>query len=219
MYFCCRCLGLEVAQQSDVLCVSAILASKWCPSAGLYDLLMVSWSRSGGIASRCTMYCRCLVLSCCRAAQARRFTNCCMCLSGILVSDSSPSTKMSDLLPVSWSRQDSLALICNLLTVFWFRSGAPALTCTIYFLWCQHEDEQFRVGVLVCCRYLLTVFLFRSGASALRCMICCRFVSNWYPQHEDVRFLACVLVYCRCLGLEVGAEARFVGAMPQHSDV
>ena len=118
------------------------------------------------------------------------------------------------------------------LTAFWSRSGAPALTCTICCLWCQHEDVRFRVGVLVCCRYLCLEKVPQHSYSHFVDGV---FVSKWcfsiemydllplcvelVPQHEDVRFLVCVLVYCRCLGLEVGAEARFVGAMPQHSDV
>ena len=58
---CCRCLDLEVApQQKDVRFVAGVLVSKWCPSTKMYDLLPVSWSRSGTPALRCTFCCRCL---------------------------------------------------------------------------------------------------------------------------------------------------------------
>ena len=45
---CCRCLGLEAGSGCyDVQLVAGILGSKRGPSAKMYDLLPVSWARSG----------------------------------------------------------------------------------------------------------------------------------------------------------------------------
>ena len=134
----CRCLGLEVVPNTkNIRFVDGVLVSK-CPSTKMYDLLMVSWSRSGGTALRCMFCCWCRGLE---GGAPVRF------VAGVLVSKWCPSTKMHDLLPVSWSR-----------------SGAPAQSFTI------------------CCRCL--------GLEMV-------------PQHEDVRCVVGVLVSCRCLGLEV----------------
>ena len=52
---CCRCLGLEVVPQHlDVLFVVGVLVSKLCPSIQMYDVLPVSWPRSGAPARGCT---------------------------------------------------------------------------------------------------------------------------------------------------------------------
>ena len=101
---------------------------------------------------------------------------------------------------VSWSRILAPALRCKIccrylgleqipqhsyticLTAFWSRSGAPALTCTICCLWCQHEDVRFRVGVLVCCRYL--------------CL-------EKVPQHSYSQFVDGVFVSKWCFSIEM----------------
>ena len=129
-----------VPQHSDVQFVAGVLISKWCPSTKMYDLLMVSGSRSGGPALRCTFCCRCLR----SRAPALRCTICCRCLglevvpqhedvrfvAGVLVSKWCPSTKMYDLLPGSWSRRGAPTLRCTF-CCWCLRSGAPARRCTI----------------------------------------------------------------------------------------
>ena len=96
---CCRCLGFEVVpQHEDVRFVAGVLVSKWCPSTEMYDLLPVSWSRSGALALRCTMRCQCLGLE----------------VVPVLVSKWCPSSKMYDLLPVSWSRSGAPTLRCTI---------------------------------------------------------------------------------------------------------
>ena len=102
---CCRCLGFEVGYRTK-----------------MYDLLPVSWSRSSAPALRCMICCRCLDLEVvpphsdvrCVAGVLVSKHNYVRFVAGVLVSKWCPSTKMYDLLPVSWSR-----------------SGAPALRCTI----------------------------------------------------------------------------------------
>ena len=116
--FCCRCElfvpgVLEVVPPyEDVRSVTGILVLMWYPRTKMYDfdLLPGSWSRSGALAQRWTMRYRCLDLEVLGVPQHKhvRF------VAGILVSKWCPSTKMYNLLPVSWSR-----------------SGAPAPRCTI----------------------------------------------------------------------------------------
>ena len=60
---CCRCLGLEGGFKcEDVRFVSNVLGSKRGPDAKMYDLLPVSWARSGARMLRRTICCRCLGL-------------------------------------------------------------------------------------------------------------------------------------------------------------
>ena len=156
----------------------------------MYDLLPVSWSRSGAPALRCTICCRCLRLEVVPQHKDVRFVD------GILVSKSWPSTKMYVLLPVS-SKWCPSTKMKYLLLVSWSRSGAPALRCTIC-CWClgfevvpQHEDARFVAGILVSkwCPStkmydLLPVSWSRSGTPARRCMICCRCLGlEVVPQH------------------------------------
>ena len=55
----------------------------------------------------------------------------------------------------------------------------------------------------------------RSGAPTQRCTICCRCLGfEVVAQHEDVRFLAGVLVCCRCLGLEVVPSTNMYNLLP-----
>ena len=70
---CCRGLGLEPPTQRCTIC-SGILVSNCCPSTKMYDLLpvrwsrstrmhdflIVSWSRIGAPALRCSICCPCL---------------------------------------------------------------------------------------------------------------------------------------------------------------
>ena len=153
--------------------VAGVLVSKWCPRTKMYDALPVSWSRSGAPAQTCTMRCRCLGLEVVPQHKHVRF------VAGVLVSKWCPSTKMYDLLPVSWSR-----------------SGAPALRCAICCRCLglevvpQHKDVRFVDGVLVSkcpstkMYVLLPVSWSRSGAPARRCTICCRCLGlEVVPQH------------------------------------
>ena len=144
-------------------------------------------------------------------------------VAGVLVSKWCPSTKIYDLLPVSWSRSPSTKMY-DLLTVSWSRSGAPELRCTIC-CWCrglevvpQHEDVRFVDGVLVSkwCPItkiydLLPVSWFRSGAPARGCTICCRCLGllpvSW--SRSGAPALRCTM-FCRYLGVEV---------VPQHKHV
>ena len=160
---CCRCLGLEVvAQHKHVRFVAGVLVSKWCPITKIYNLLPVSWSRSGAPALRCTICCRCPGLEVVPQHKDVRFAD------GVLVSTWWPNTKMYDLLPVSWSVAGVLVSkwcpspnMYDLLPVSWSRSDAPELRC-IFF----------------------SVSLTRSGAPALRCTICCRCLGlEVVPQH------------------------------------
>ena len=60
---CCRCLGLEAGSEyEDVRLVAGALVSKRGPNASKYDLLPVSWARSGVRKLRYTICCRCLGL-------------------------------------------------------------------------------------------------------------------------------------------------------------
>ena len=71
---CCWCLGLEAASEcKDAQVVAGVLGSKRGPNAGvlgskrgpnakMYDLLPVSWARSGVRVLRFTICCRCLGL-------------------------------------------------------------------------------------------------------------------------------------------------------------
>ena len=127
-----------VPQHKHVRFVAGVLVSKWCPSTKIYDLLPVSWSRSGGPALRCTI---------CLGVEVVPLTK--MYVSLLVSSKWCPSTKMYVLLPVS-SKWCPSTKMYDLLMVSWSRSGGPALRCTL------------------CCRCL------RSGAPALRCTICCR---------------------------------------------
>ena len=115
-----RCVGLEVVpQHKDKRFVAGVLVSKWCPSTKINDLLPVSWSRSGAPAQKCTICCWCLGLKVVRPAL--RFRNYCRCLgllpqhkdvrfvSGVLISKWCPSTKMYDLMLVSWFGSDAPA--------------------------------------------------------------------------------------------------------------
>ena len=53
---CCRFFGLEVVHQRlDVRFVTVALVSKWCPSAKMYDVLPLLWSRSGAPVLRSTV--------------------------------------------------------------------------------------------------------------------------------------------------------------------
>ena len=154
----------------------------------MYDLLPVSWSRSGAPALRCTICCWCLR----SGAPALRCMICCLCLGLEVV----PSTKMYDLLLVSWSRSPSTKM-CRLLPVSWSRSGAPALRYTMRFRCLglevvpQHKHVRFVAGNLVSKWHpstkmydLLPVSWSRSGAPALRCTICCRCLGlEVVPQH------------------------------------
>ena len=109
--FGCLCLAV-VPQHSDIRFVAGVL--EVVPQHEDARFLPVSWSRSGAPAQRCTICCRCLGLEVVRQHEDVRF------VAGVLVScrclglEGCPSTKMYDVLPVSWSR-----------------SGAPALRCTI----------------------------------------------------------------------------------------
>ena len=97
-------------------------------------------------------------------------------VASILVSKWYPSTKMYDMLPVSWSVAGVLVSkwcpstrMYDLLPVSWSRSDAPELR--------------------------FSVSLSRRGAPAVRYTICCRCLGfEVVPQHEDVRFVAGVLV-------------------------
>ena len=41
---CCRCFGLEVVPRyEDIRFVAVVVASKWCPNAEMYDLLLLLW--------------------------------------------------------------------------------------------------------------------------------------------------------------------------------
>ena len=61
--FYCRSLGLEAGCEcQDVQVGGGVLGSKWGPNAKMYDLLPVSWARSGVRMLRCTICCRCLGL-------------------------------------------------------------------------------------------------------------------------------------------------------------
>ena len=160
------------------------------------DLLPVSWFRSG------TICCRCLGLEVVPQHYDVRF------VAGVLVSKWCPSTKMHELLPVSWSRSRAPAQKCvskwwpitkmnDLSPVSWSRSGAPALRCTICCRCLglevvpQHSDVRFVVGVLVSkwcpstkMYVLLPVSWSRSGAPALKCTFCCRRLGvEVVPQH------------------------------------
>ena len=139
------------------------VSSKWCSSTKMYDLLLVSWFRSGAPARRCTICCRCLGLEVVPQHKDVRF------VAGVLISKWYPSAKMYDLLPVSWSVTGVLVskwcpstTMYVLLPVSWSRSGAPVYD-------------------------LLPVSWSRSGAPALRCAICCRclglesWCSKWCP--------------------------------------
>ena len=60
---CCRCRGLEAASECfDVQAAAGILGSKQGLNAKMYDLLPVSWARSGVRMLRCAISCRCLGL-------------------------------------------------------------------------------------------------------------------------------------------------------------
>ena len=60
---CCRCRGLEAASECfDVQVAAGILGSKQGRNAKMYDLLPVSWARSGVRMLRCAISCRCLGL-------------------------------------------------------------------------------------------------------------------------------------------------------------
>ena len=160
----------------------------------MYDLLVVSWSRSAP-ALRCTFCCRCLGLEVVPQHEDARI------VAGVLVSKWCPSTKMYDFLPVSWSRSGTPARRCTiccrclgLLPVSWSRSGAPALGYTICCRYLglgampQHEDV-----------LLFWVSLSRRGAPALRYTICCRCLGSGAPA------LRCTNCF-RCLGLEVAPQ-------------
>ena len=78
------------------------------------------------------------------------------------------------------------------------RAKAPSIRSENFFL--TRHREKPRLGE--------NVSWSRSGAPALRCTICCRCLAlDVVPQHEDVRFVAGVLVCRRRLDLEV---------VPQH---
>ena len=93
--------------------VGSNLVSKWGPSAKMYELLPVSWARSGVLALGYTISCRCpgskwgpsikmydllSVLWARRCVRVPRCTICCGCL-GL---EQGHSAKIFDLLPVSW---------------------------------------------------------------------------------------------------------------------
>ena len=147
-----------------LLLVSSKWFSKWCPSAKTYDVLPVSWSRSGApakdkrfvagvlVSKWCpsTKMCDLLLVSWFRSgAPELSFGHYSRCLGLEVV----PSTKMYDLFPVSWSRSGPSTQMHDLLPMSWSRSGAPALKCTICCLRLevvpQHENVRCVDGVLV----------------------------------------------------------------------
>ena len=218
---CCWCLGL----QAEV--VAGVLGSKRGPNAKMYDLLPVSWARSGVRMLRCTICCRCLGL------------------------EAGPNAKMHKLLPVSWAWRGQNAKMYDLLPVSWARSGVRVLRCTICCrcLGLEAGSECFGVGFLgdvlgskrgpsakmydllpvswarsgvrmqrctFCCNVLgskrgpnakinklLPVSWARSRVRMLRCMICGSVLGS--NEARSLRMLKCTNC-CWYLGLEVGSE-------------
>ena len=161
----------------------------------------MSWFRSGTPAApRCTMRCRCLDLEVLPQHNHVRL------VASVLLSKWCPSTKMYDLMPVSWSRNGAPALRCTTccLPVSWSRTGGPARRCAI------------------CCRC--------RGLGALplfRCMICfgCLCLEVVSPQKMYGLLPACwsrsgaptrrCTICCRCLALDVVSQHELEG-VPQH---
>ena len=104
---CCRCLGLEAgSEREDVRFVGNVLGSKRGPDAKMYDLLPVSWARSGVRMLRCRSCCRC------RGLEAASECFDVQVAAGILGSKQGRNSKMYDLLPVSWARSGVRMLRC-----------------------------------------------------------------------------------------------------------
>ena len=153
----------------------------------MYDLLLVSWSRSGVPILKCMICCRCLGLE----VVPQHCTICCRCLyfevvpqhkdvrfvAGVWVSERCPSTKMSDLLPVSWSR-----------------SGGPALRCTIC---CrspgilEEVPQHLAVG-------LVANILISKWCREPRCTMYCQYLTLVVSQHQDFRIVAGIFVSMWC---------------------
>ena len=96
---CCRCRGLEAESECfDVQVAAGILGSKQGLNAKMYDLLPVSWARSGVRMLRYTISCRCLGLEAGSECQDGQV------FASVLGSIRGPDAKMYDLLPVSWAR-------------------------------------------------------------------------------------------------------------------
>ena len=112
---CCRCRGLEAASECfDVQVAAGILGSKQGRNAKMYDLLPVSWARSGVRMLRCAISCRCLGLEAGSECQDVRF------VAGVL---GSSRAKMYDLLQVSWARSGVRMRRC---TICWQCLGLEA---------------------------------------------------------------------------------------------
>ena len=159
----------------------------------MYDLLPMSWARTGVRMRRCT--------SCCRCPRFKAVPECSnvRLVAGVLGSKRGPNAKMYKLLPVSWARSGVRMLRCTIccrcieleaatmydwLPVSWARSGFRMLRCTSCCRWARTGRMVSRSGFrMLRCTILLPVSWARSGVRMLRCTSC-----------------------CRCLGLEAGSE-------------
>ena len=74
----------------------------------MYDLLPVSWARSGVRMLRCTICCRCLGSEAGSECFGVGF------VGDVLVSKRGPNAKMYDLFPVSWARSGVRMLRCTI---------------------------------------------------------------------------------------------------------